>query len=190
MLITVPACKAWRVIPNDQTQHDAELERLIAAVQTYLEAATGRKFDKKLGEVEVFDGRDWPAGVQLARLPILGNVRVWDDPLRAFGAATELPASAVIVDTERGVLTLDGRTFYPGRGNIKVQYDGGYDQAPGDLQQLAIELVWAARQKGEKSLLGVRSQSLGDGNVQYVNLDWPLNGQEILSKYSLRTGVL
>jgi len=36
-LTTVPNCKAFRNIEGDNQEHDAELERLIPAVQAFLE---------------------------------------------------------------------------------------------------------------------------------------------------------
>jgi hypothetical protein len=49
--------------------------------------------------------------------------------------------------------------------------------------------VWAAREKGVHNLVGVRSRSIADGSVQYVNLDWDTIARGIIQKYSLHTGV-
>ena len=60
---------------------------------------------------------------------------------------------------------------------------------PPDLEQAAIEMIWAAYTKGDQNLIGVRSRSIADGSVQFVNLSWPLDLDAIISKYRLNTGV-
>jgi hypothetical protein len=96
----------------------------------------------------------------------------------------------VIADADAGLILLDGTAFQTGIKNIKIVYVGGYASMPADLEQAAIEMAWAAREKGERNLIGVRSRSVADGSVQFVNLDWGSpNLQAIIQKYSLKTGV-
>ena len=116
---------------------------------------------------------------------------IWDDPARAYGADTLLSASSYLVaDAEAGLIMLDGLCFKEGLNNIKAVYVGGFTVMPADLEQAAIEMVWAAREKGQHNLIGKRSVSLGDGNMQFVNLDWGSpNLTAIIQKYSLKTGV-
>lgn len=116
---------------------------------------------------------------------------IHDDPLRVYGASTLIDAAKYVIgDADAGLILLDGLTFQQGLRNIKITYEGGFASIPADLEQAAIELVWAAREKGANNLIGVRSRSIADGNVQFVNLDWgSVNLAPIISKYSLRTGV-
>lgn len=187
-LTTVVNCKAFRGISSDNTEHDDELARLIPAVQAWLEQACGRVFDQAT-VTEYYNGHDWRTGLVVARPPIGSVTNLWDDPLRAY--ATPLAASGyVVVDADAGLIRLDGLTFQPGLHNIKITYVGGFAAIPADLEQAAIEMVWAAREKGQHNLIGVRSRSVADGNVQFVNLDWGSpNLEAILSQYRLTTGV-
>jgi hypothetical protein len=202
-LTTVPNCKAFRNIEGDNQEHDAELERLIPAVQAFLEQQCGRTFEQATA-TEYYHGAGsgglstvehsaprWRSQLLVARPPIVSVTSLYDDPLRVYGASTLLAASSyVVADADAGLIILDGLTFQQGLRNIKITYVGGYATIPTDLEQAAIELVWACREKGANNLVGVRSRSVADGNVQYVNLDWGgINLAPIINKYSLRTGV-
>lgn len=187
-LTTVPACKAFRGLGSDVTEHDHELARLIPAVQAWLEQECERAFDQAT-VTEYFDGDEWRRQLLVARPPIASVTNLWDDPARVW--ATPLAATAYDVkDAEAGLIRLlDGRSFTSGQRNIKLAYVGGYLTAPLDLQQAVIEMVWAAREKGAHNLIGVRSRSIADGNVQFVNLGWESLAEGIIRKYRLRTGV-
>lgn len=191
-ITTVPACKAFRQIPTDNTEHDAELERIIPAVQSFIERECERKFEQAT-VTEFFSGCDWRDRLLVARPPINSVVNLWDDPLREYTTAISA-ANYVVPDPESedgraGVLRLDHLTFLDGISNIKITYSGGFAVIPADLEQAAIEMVWAAREKGHHNLVGVRSRSIADGNVQYVNLAWGSLAEDIISQYRLHTGV-
>lgn len=203
-ITTVAQCKAFRGIESDNQEHDAELSRIIPSVQAWLEQECYRQFDSATvteyysgagsGEVPYLGSPQvWRDRLLVKRPPITSITNIWDDPLRAYGSTTLLSASDyVIVDAAAGIVVLDGITFQAGLNNIKITYTGGYSAAtmPVDLQQAAIEMVWAAREKGLHNLIGVRSRSIADGSVQFVNLDWgSMNLAPIIQKYSLRTGV-
>lgn len=186
-ITTVSNCKAFRKVEAENTDHDEGLERLIPAVQTWLEQECQRTFDQAT-VTEYFHGNDWRDCLIISRPPIVSITNLWDDPARAY--ATPLSASQyVIADAEAGIIRLDGLTFSKGLRNIKITYVGGYQVMPTDLEQAAIEMVWAAYMKGDQNLIGVRSRSIGDGSVQFVNLSWPLDLDAIISKYRLKTGV-
>lgn len=188
-LTTVPACKAFRGIPGDNQEHDAELARLIPAVQAFLERECERVFEQAT-VTEYFHGNDWRSRLVVSRPPIVSITTLWDDPLRVYGSGSILDASRyVIADAAAGLIVLDGFTFSQGLRNIKLTYVGGFATIPTDLEQAAIELVWAAREKGVNNLVGVRSRSVADGSVQYVNLGWGGLAQDIVAKYRLHTGV-
>lgn len=188
-ITTVANCKAFRGIEAANDEHDAELARLIPAVQAFLEQECGRVFDS--GTVtEYFDGQEWCDRLLVARPPITSITNLWDDTARLF--ATPMAVTSYDVkDAAAGIVRLlDGLRFSWGQRNIKMTYVGGYSAMPFDLEQAAIEMVWAAREKGLHNLIGVRSRSVGDGNIQFVNLDWGSpNLTSIIQKYSLKTGV-
>lgn len=188
-ITTVANCKAFRGIESSNTEHDAELARIIPGVQAFLERQCGRVFDQ-LSVTEFYDGDDWHDLLVVARPPITSITNIWDDVGRVY--ATPLTATQYeIKDAAAGIVRLlDGLVFGAGRRNIKITYVGGFATMPIDLEQASIEMVWAAREKGQHNLIGVRSRSIADGNVQFVNLDWgsPSLGP-IIDKYSLRIGV-
>lgn len=188
-LTTVANCKAFRNIPTENTEDDAELTRIIPAVQAFLEEECGRVFD--VGPVtEYFDGDEWNQLLIVARPPINSITNLWDDASRVF--AVPLAATSYdIKDDKAGIVRLlDGRRFSNGQRNIKCTYNGGFATMPLDLEQAAIEMVWAARKKGMHNLIGVRSRSIADGNIEFLNLDWgSANLGPIIQKYSLKTGV-
>lgn len=186
-LTTVPACKAFRGIPGDNQEHDAELARLIQAVQEYLENKCERVFEQAT-ITEYFNGDGRQDCVIVARPPIVSVTNLWDDPLRVY-AAPLAAASYVIDDAEAGIIRLDGMTFSKGLKNIKLTYVGGFAALRKDLEEAVMEMVWAGREKGVNNLVGVRSRSVADGSVQYVNLAWDSLAADIIKEYSLHTGV-
>ncbi len=186
-ITTVSDCKAFRKIEAENTDHDEGLERLITAVQQWLEQECRRTFDQA-SVTEYFHGHDWRDCIMVSRPPIVSITNLWDDLARAY--TTPISASQyVIEDAEAGIVRLDGLTFQKGLRNIKITYLGGYQVMPPDLEQAAIEMIWAAYAKGDQNLIGVRSRSIADGSVQFVNLSWPLDLDAIISKYRLNTGV-
>jgi|CXWL01.1.fsa_nt_gi hypothetical protein len=187
-ITTVASCKTFRGIESDNQEHDSELARLIESVQAFLEEECGRVFEA--GDVtEYFDGDEWCRRILVARPPINSITNIWDDPARVY--ATPLVSTTYGAhEAKAGIVRLlDGRRFSAGQHNIKITYNGGYTSIPLDLEQAAIEMVWAAREKGQHNLIGVRSRSIADGNVQFVNLDWGSpHLVPIIQKYSLKTG--
>lgn len=188
-ITTVSSCKAFKpgVDGGADTSHDAELERIIQAVQAWLEGACERTFEQ--GTVtEYFSGESFRDRIIVSRPPIVSITNLWDDLLRVY--STPISNSLyVIEDARAGVVRLDGLTFQRGINNIKVTYSGGFAVIPEDIEQAAIEMVWAAREKGVNNLVGVRSRSLGDGSVQYLSLEWDTIAKAIVARYSLHTGV-
>lgn len=188
-ITTVANCKAFREIEAGNTEHDDELSRLIPGVQAFLERECGRIFDQA-SVTEYFNGDDWRDTLIVSRPPIASITNLWDDTSRVFD--TPIAATSYAIrDADAGIIELlDGLVFNAGRRNIKLTYSGGFLTMPADIEQAAIEMVWAGREKGLHNLIGVRSRSIGDGNVQFVNLDWGSPGlTAIIQKYSLRTGV-
>ena len=188
MITSVSACKSFRDIDGDNTEHDAELERLIVAVQQWLEGQCRRTFDLLSSVTEYHSGEKWRDRLIVARPPLATITNIWDDPLRVYGTALS-SAYYVIEDAEAGIIRLDGIAFQSGIRNIKITYTGGFASIPTDLEQAAIEMVWAGRMKGKDNLVGVRSRSIADGSSQFLNMDWDSIARGIVEKYSLRTGV-
>ncbi len=191
-LTTVQACKAFRGIEGDNLEHDEELARLILAVQEWLERECERKFEQAT-VTEYYSGTRWRDLIEVARPPIVSITNLWDDLLRVY--ATPMSVANYVVpqvdshDSKAGIVRLDHLQFQQGIQNIKITYAGGFATIPTDLEQAAIEMVWAAREKGLHNLVGVRSRSVADGNVQYVNLAWSSLAEDIINQYRLHLGV-
>lgn len=186
-LTTVARCKAFRNIDGDNAEHDDELARLIQAAQRFLEEECQRQFDSAT-VTEYYHGDRGRDQLRVARPPITSITNIWDDPSRVYTTAIETTRYAI--DEAGLILLLDNFRFSAGLRNIKITYVGGYAVIPEDLAQAAIEMVWAAREKGLHNLIGVRSRSVADGNLQFVNLDWgSINLAPIIQKYSLKTGL-
>lgn len=200
-ITTVAKCKAFRVIGTDNQEHDAELERLIPGVQAFLEQECGRTFDQATVTEYHHGGSGWSewgtsapswrCTLTVNRPPLVSITSIYDDPLRVYGSDTLIASTKyVIEDSDAGLIAFDGYLLKHGLRNIKITYVGGYAAIPADLEQAAIEMVWAAREKGQHNLIGVRNRSIADGSVQFVNLDWgSATWRAIIEKYSLRTGV-
>jgi hypothetical protein len=193
MITTVSNCKQFRGLDVDNDEDDAELERIIGVVQTWLEKECNRKFDDSgtTPIVEYYSGDEWRTALIVGRPPIISiqdvqidNLRVWDKPVLD-------PAFYDVYDAEAGIIKFINYTLPRGTLNVRLRYRGGYSVIPADLEQAAIEMVWAVRAKGENNLIGVRSRTVADGSVQYLNLDLgSANLAAIIEKYTLRTHAL
>ena len=217
-ITTVQACKDFRGIDETNTQHDKELERLVKVVQAYLENECGRIFEDSGSSADLAEyysggggssnisafgsgfgsgyglaskGGGWISQLVIARPPIIAITDIQIDNTRLWVNPPLDPATYSIYDKDAGIVQLlNGIYFQQGTQNIRIRYRGGFAAIPADIEQAAIEMVWSIRTKGEQNLIGVRSRSMGDGSIQYVNLDVPMNLAPILDKYSLRSRIL
>jgi hypothetical protein len=171
------------------TDHDSELLRLIGAVDAFVARYCGRVLESTT-LTEYQSGEDGQTRLFLREYPVTAITSIHDDPLRTYGAATQLSTSDyVLTDPQAGIVDLDGTSFSAGINNIRVIYTAGYAATAPEralLEQAAIELVWLARDKGDKALLGVRSRSIADGRVDTLDMDWPAGVREILDRFRRR----
>lgn len=181
-LTSLSAVKAFKNITG--AEHDAELQRLIPVVGTFIAEYCGRLFERQPNVTEYHSTKSGQRLLLLQRPPVLGIVSLADDPARVYGAETELAASTYVIDdADAGIVRLDGVSFSSGLRNVKIVYDGGYQEIPSALEQAAIELVWLARDKGDQALLGLKSKSIADGSVSYLDNQWPSGVHAILDLY-------
>jgi hypothetical protein len=141
-ITTVANCKAFRGVEAANQEHDAELERIIPAVQAFLEQECGRVFDQ--AEVtEYFDGEMWASVLLVARPPINSIINLWDDPTRVFATPFSV-GSYDVKDANAGIVRLlDDLEFSDGQHNIKITYSGGYTSMPFDLSNARRIWYWA-----------------------------------------------
>lgn len=172
---------------------DAEMDRLIAVVESSVEQWCGRAITRNTSATEYFSvgrgGDPAPTHLRVARPPVRSITSIHDDPTRVYGAGTLLSASSyVLLDPSAGIVVFDGYTPQKGLQNLRIVYDGGFapdDAAVQPLRQVIIEQAWLLREKGINNMIGVRSRSVADGSVQYVNLDLSSEQERILSRYRL-----
>ncbi len=183
-LVSLATVKAFKNITA--TEHDAELVRLIGAVDAFITTYCNRQFEQAT-VTEYHSTRAGQTTLLLKRPPVASITSLHDDPDRVYGANTLIdPSDYVIEDTDAGILKLDGTVFQRGVNNVKVLYSGGFNPVPADLAQAAVELIWLARDKGDQALLGLQSKSVAEGrDVQIFANDWPAGVKAILDSYRL-----
>lgn len=183
-LTSLATLKAFKNITA--SEHDAELLRLIPAVDAFIERYCNRPLESAT-ITEYHSGRAGQAMLKLRRYPVTSITSLHDDVDRGYGTGTLLAASDyVLTDPPAGLVELDGTTFDEGLNNIKIVYVTGYAAGSKEralLEQAAIELVWLARDKGDKALLGLQSRSVADGRIDTFNTDWPAGVQDILDGF-------
>ena len=182
-LTTLANVKAFKNITV--TDHDVELTRLIPTVDNFVAEYCGRIFEQAT-VTEYHSTRAGQRVLLLHRAPIVSITSIHDDPLRVYGANTLLASTVYVSDDDdlkAGMVRLDGISFSAGLRNVKVIYVGGFATIPCALEQAAIELIWLARDKGDQALLGLRSKSIADGSVSYLDNQWPSGINAILDLY-------
>lgn len=183
-LTTLANVKAFKNVTA--SDHDVELLRLIPAVDAFIAQYCNRVLEQAT-VTEYHSGRAGQTTLRLKQYPVASITSLHDDVDRVYGADTLLVAADyVLTDPAAGLAQLDGFTFEEGLHNIKIVYVGGFPVGSNDLkllEQAAIELVWLARDKGDKALLGLQSRSIADGRVDTFNTDWPAGVRELLEGF-------
>lgn len=181
---TLATVKAFKNVTA--SEHDAELLRLIPAVDGFIASYCNRALEQAT-VTETHSGRSGQTTLRLRRYPVASITSMHDDVDRVYGAATLIEASDyVLTDAQAGLVQLDGLTFEEGLNNIRIVYVGGFAAGSTErtlLEQAAIELIWLARDKGDKALLGLQSRSIADGRVDTFNTDWPAGVKDILDAF-------
>lgn len=183
-LTTLTNLKAFKNLTA--SDHDAELLRLMPTVDGFIESYCNQELEQAT-VTEYQSGRSRQTLLRLRRYPVLSITSIHDDVDRLYGSDTLLAATDyVLTDANAGLVTLDGVTFNEGLNNIKILYLAGYAAGSKEralLEQAAVELVWLARDKGDKALLGLQSRSVADGSVSTFQTDWPAGVKEILNLF-------
>lgn len=183
-LTTLANVKAFKNITA--SEHDAEIARLILVVDGFIEQYCNRVLEQST-VTEYHSTRAGQTTLRLRQYPVASITSLHDDPDRVYGADTLLAASDyALTDAKAGIVQLDGCSFNEGLNNVKAIYPGGFASGSSELkllEQAAIELIWLARDKGDKGLLGLSSRSVADGRVDTFNTDWPAGVKEILDRF-------
>lgn len=162
--LALDAVKEFLSIELDETLHDAQLTRFIAAARAQAEAVTGTRFVPQILQSAASEWRD------LMRLPIGPVTAVteieWDD---TSGAAQTLPQGDYELTgagLQRGVRSVVGKAWPSGLRRaddvIRVTMAVGYDAVPDPLQTAMLIMIadlFAQRESFVVGTVAARVQS-------------------------------
>ena len=160
-LVKIERVKTYLEIASTDTAQDVLLQDLIARIGAWVERYCDRTFAKAT-YIEQYDG-DGSDTLVVRQWPLMSVASLFDDPLRVFGAATQIAATDFVLYKNTGIIRLDGLAFSTGIQNVKVTYDAGYTDTPDDVQQAVVELV--ADRFRNKENQGIRSLAIGSYRV-------------------------
>jgi len=178
-LVRIERVKTYLDLANTDTASDVLLQDLIARIGAWAERYCDRTFAKAT-YTEQRDG-DGTDTLLVRQWPFLSVASLYDDPLRVFGAATQIAAADFAIYANQGMIRLDGRVFSVGIQNVKVTYEAGYADIPEDLQQAVVELV--ADRFRNKENQGIRSLAIGSYRVDYGEEELPSEIRGVLDGY-------
>lgn len=182
-LITLAQAKAHLKITG--SGEDAILEPMINRSGAVCAGYVGRRLTEG-AFTEYYDGNG-KSKMQLRQFPVDEIDSIHVDPLRAYGAATEVDAADIILDAEAGIVTLAaGALFVPGPQSVKVVYTAGYadDAVPYDLQQASLLILQHHyKRQYQDQRIGITSETVGDRTFNYSDDAIPKTAQLILDSY-------
>lgn len=137
---------------------------------------------------QYYSGRG-TSSFMLAMAPVTAVSKIYEDSLRAFGASSEVAVADRIVEPCGRVTAYNNRTLWNrGTYNIKVVYTAGYASAaalPASIALAVKEFCAAAYYKAKNKRFDVQSESLGDKNITYTQVDMPPQVEGALQPYVL-----
>lgn len=178
-LVRLERVKTYLDLANTDTASDVLLQDLIARIGAWVEHYCDRSFAKAT-YTEQRDG-DGTDTLIVRQWPLLSVASLYDDPLRVFGAATQIATTNFVIYANQGSIRLDGLVFSVGIQNVKVTYEAGYADIPEDLQQAVVELV--ADRFRNKENQGIRSLAIGSYRVDYGDEELPSEIKGVLDGY-------
>lgn len=170
------------------TSQDTILTYFINEVSRFINTYCGRQLVQK-SYTEYYDG-DGTDELLLKHYPIITLTSVYDDSLRTWAAATQVPAADILTYKDEGRIRVWNNTgsFSKGKANIRVIYDAGYAAAsvPYDLQLAAKRLIagqWMRQQHKQHDIL---TTSVRDQTTTFQITDLPPIVKAVLSEYRRR----
>ena len=195
-LITLEELKKYLAVDQgdefvtDETNDD-ELENTINEACQWANEYTGVDLLAR-EHTEYYDG-DGTRELFLDNFPILSTaaeIELWIDHDRQYEDSDKIEASAIIVYSKYGKITLDDDAFDKGPQSIKIVYTAGHGAAadPTNVKadiKLAIKLICASIWKTKvNKLTMVASQTLEGSSFSAKDDSFPVAAKEILDNYA------
>jgi len=164
--------------PDLADAQQAYFELLIEAASSTANRYAKRKL--KARDLEVVSDGPGSSLLLLPEYPINSITSVFVDRLHVFGADTEI--TDYLRYDEEGILYLD-REFPSGAQCIKVNYNGGYQTVPPDLEFAVVETTWWNRGRLQLGNIGTKSLRDPTGIGTDYELTVPVNAQRVFEEY-------
>ncbi len=163
----------------------ARIYDVVNAVASRMNAEAGRKL-KASTYTEYYDG-DGGNELILRHFPLTSTeITICVDETRAFTSTDyQVSGTDIMLDTEAGIVRLDGDSFSDGERNVKVSYSAGYSSSGPEWALIGaakeyLQLLWQRATK--RDTIGLRTESFEGGSRTYEN-DLPWSVKQVLMMY-------
>jgi hypothetical protein len=173
-LTTLANLKAWLNVTS--TADDALLQTLVTAASVFIESWLDRPILQGV-VTEIRDGTDGDVLV-LAVTPVTAVASLTIDGVDVPPAPDATSPGYAFTTTR---LSLLGRRFRRGRGNVQVTYSAGYATVPPDLAQAAIAL--AGLRYRDRDRIGLAAKGLAGETTSFSPADMPADVATVLQLY-------
>jgi uncharacterized phiE125 gp8 family phage protein len=139
-VIDVEEIKAWLGSGLDNTSEDDDvLVALEERVVAHVENLTGRRFSDPTEVLEIHNGSGRNK-IWLRNVPVDNVISSVETRTSIGDAWTELDSTYYEAKGRRLYRT-DGSQWVEGVENIRIRYEAGYPEAPGDIRQAILEII-------------------------------------------------
>lgn len=170
MIVSLDELKRVLGIDLADVSQDENLTRLIAAKTTWVEGSTHRRFDTPIAHVQYAEGgvdrlflewhADAAAEIKVFRRPVLEKFRAWEELIEDEDWERQ----------DQTLLFLRAWSLWPYEDEFKLEYNGGYANAPEDIKELIIELAmnqYLLDADSSAGTSGLSSEKLGDYSYSF-----------------------
>lgn len=180
------------------SEHDSFIEGLIEAVSARFMAYTGRKLtardyspdpeDENHDQDNAILSGTGHRELLLPQYPVTALSTLLLDG-RAVTQAQTGYASGWVLDQAAGVVSLLSQVFPMGSHNVQITYRAGFETAPPDLAQAAVEQSAVLFQESSvgHGRLGISARTLADGSVSYSQKTLLPQVAAVLDRYRNRS---
>lgn len=167
-----------------KTDHDADLEFIIASVVQMVKTYCGHSFVDyyTTPKVESFNVNPYQHALLLNEWPVRAITSVeyrdsYEDPYEV------LDPVEYSQDSESATLFKHSGYWPQGFAAVKVTYTAGYSDAPGDVQIAALDLVQHYFKEEYKERKTIGAASIDTGSSKVSTTKWPAHVVKVLDMY-------